>query len=260
MDEQKNNWPVIISILPFLGFFYFFVYEYGFFSYYNIPFELLTIKIEVVLFFVLSLFMIAAIVYYSIDAWYPVIMSFFIKGTFQRFIIFKTVQYILILLVGVLHYDKKAYAATSWFFYTAGIIFIWGDLIWPMLKPLIAVTFIEKDKTFIDKFNSNYKAYLFSDVTLTDKIASDKKRVPFILLFVAALYLVAIINGAGKVSASMKKSFYTIGYDSTFVLIKQSGDKYILGKLKEIKNKNVKEILIINGDADSIKLVPYILK
>jgi hypothetical protein len=245
--KDKVTLPIIITVLPFLGYLCAYAYEYSYFQYYNIPFEYIKITINDVLLFIILVLGTIGSMYWISNIIYATLSLIPWKSHLTKPLIIRVgVTIILISFLLVLEVSSSVVT----------ILFsvLWINYIFPLLLA------IPKDgkMLFIQRYDHQIRN------TEKDQIPfalSKKYNHQILTLVYFIIFLVSISVMAGKATAKFKTRFFTLGNDTTSVVIKVADSELIMCKTKEIRAQAVKQWFIINKTSqDTLHLLNYYLE
>lgn len=246
--KSKSTLIILATILPFVGYFFSYIYEYGYTTYFNIPKEYIHITLEMILLFCFILFGLIVFIILQLEYIFPFLAEKFQKNSLNRFIIIRSILIIII----VIYFALIGKTIILWSAFIAMIIIFYTV---PLITP-----FFRKDKSisYLDHFQKNIDADL-KEPTLSTVI-SDKYSPWYPFIFIILLFIAQIVYGVGVFSASSRTTYHIINNDSSYVVLKIYGDNILMVPPKNIMQEQFNELKVVS--ASSLKeyiLTPYII-
>jgi hypothetical protein len=259
--DSKISIGIMITTLPFFGYFFSFIYEYGAASYFNIPYEIISINIEGILFFTFLFCFTAILLLEVLDLFYSFILNFLGKFIILRYIIYLIVSFSII--DQILRIIVKTLPINEYnsLFILVGLFLIFFPLVKIQSKEDPANRFFRKNVKGIsnnieDSQNISIKKIYKNPNKLMDELTKRIGLYSYLIMILPALML--LTYSIGKYSAMNQNNFYTIGSDSTYVIVKIYGDKIILNDPHELKKRYIKKVKIIEQSSiNNIVLIPF---
>lgn len=246
--EPKISITVILTIIPFVGYFLAFVFEYGYSEYFCIPYQYISINIETILLLTFFLLLIGQAIYFQIDALSPVLKHLFKKSSFNRYILIRLPFWTVFALIMILK-DASLFA---WILFAVAIyIFFIARLIFPFFRR-------NKKISYMEYFDKDIKSEISED-SFTNKLF-EKYNPNIIVLLILFMTFVFILYQVGGAWAQNKMEFKIINSDSSQVVVNIYGDNLFLCRIDEVKKRKIKHIEIINSAIlKNFELSKYIL-
>jgi len=234
IENKNNKWfqgSLLVTLLVALGYFEAFIYEMGYFSAFQIPYEFIQIELNVILLFIMAFLGFTAIFSHILNIFFLVGSE--IKDKYWK-IKFMTFSLYLLLLIGFIVIFGNLFKEWVWF-----AVFISVMLLIEFLIPLLT----HKDKgTYKEKLyesdKNNDEAETFYDFMI--KKFGIKVFIIFFLLFISSIF----INAIGK-SKALKKVAFPILVEEQLIVLRTYSDRLICIDLKGDKKR---EYTIIDLD------------
>ncbi|HVW95782.1 MAG TPA: hypothetical protein VHA56_07425 [Mucilaginibacter sp.] len=263
----KNNAPVSLTLLSAYGYFCVYVYEYGYFKYFNLPADFIEVQLNEVLIFIFSLTLLICGVIFWIDKLLVINTSY---GT-RKFLVNTTIKtFGLGLIVFFLVLNVSSFSSLVNLILLGVIIVLCiAFIIWEYLfvrKCRKLWTFLEEDilkhaEEILKKKPSIDREELLKEVqstmlpqirkpTKSDPIKSRKPFSMFADFMILSFTISLICFGRGYYDAAKLKSFIGFKKHPTVFVLKKYGDNMICKKF-DFANKIFGDSIVIYKMSDT---------
>ncbi|HEY2583912.1 MAG TPA: hypothetical protein VGI43_19030 [Mucilaginibacter sp.] len=267
LEFLKNNAPVSLTIISAYGYFCVYIFEYGYFKYFNLPPNFIEVQLNEVLAFIFSLVLIISGLIFWIDKLLLIDTSY---GA-RRFLIntaLKTIGLglmVFFLVINITDFSLITYEILLIIIVVLCIgITFWEYLFTRKLKKVkekLENDFIEEATDFLkknpsatfDEVKEEIKQKLLARQKPPTNKQSTKDRKPFselVDLISLAIAILLICFGLGYSDASRLKSFVGFRKHSTIFILKKYGETMIC-KNYNFKTKEFGDSILVYKTSDT---------